>query len=136
MRWWMKPAAAGCLLAGLVAAAALALRPWAGQSLPAIPLAVLPGIYAGIAWRVRDRALLAVETGATLFFLFLFLAGMAASPVIHLVGYLVQGVWSLAHHPRYIRSPGPWWWTPLCAACDWTLALFLLGLLPGRVPGS
>ena len=56
----------------------------------------------------------------------LVLAGLLQSPAILAMGYFLHGLWDLVHHPRYLRSPGPWWYKPLCLAYDWVIALVIV----------
>ncbi|MCK5353120.1 hypothetical protein KAJ77_11075 [bacterium] len=122
----MKPALAGAALALFTAGVIFTLPDGSAQALLAILLAAIAGVYIGIGLMVRDRLLVTLETTVALFFTFLALTGLLTSPAILALGYFLHGVWDLAHHPRYLRSPGPWWYKPLCLTYDWLVAILII----------
>ena len=126
MTWWFKPAAAGAGLALVTGSAIFVLPDGAVLGLLATLLAAIAGVYIGIGLMVPDRTLVAIETAAACFFLFLAIAGLLYSPLILATGYFLHGLWDLAHHPRYLRSPGPWWYKPLCISYDWLVAVLII----------
>ena len=126
MPYWTRPAAAGIILAALTAAAAFVLPADRAQDLLAVLLAAIGGAYVGIALMVRDYSLVTVEVIIALPFVLIALAGLWFSPHLLALGYFLHGLWDLVHHPRYIRSPGPWWYKPLCLVYDWIVAVVIL----------
>ncbi len=126
MAWWTKPVAIGAVLALLTAGLVHILPPAAGKLLLAVILAVSAGVYIGIGLMVDDLFLTTLETAAAVFFASLAILGLRFSPVILALGYFLHGLWDLVHHPRYIRSPGPWWYQPLCLTYDWLIAGVIL----------
>ncbi len=112
MRWYTKPALAGVILAGLTTPLLL-LSPQIALRLLGILLAAMAGYYIWIAVWVRDRTLFIIEVLAAVLFVVMAVAGFRYSPKILASGYAILGLWSMAHHPRYLRSPGPSWVEPL-----------------------
>ncbi len=117
---------AGAALALLTAGIVFALPEPGARALMALLLAVIAGVYVGIGLMVRDRFLITLETAVAAFFAFLALTGLLLSPPILAVGYFLHGLWGLVHHPRYLRSPGPWWYGPLCLTYDWLAVVLIL----------
>jgi hypothetical protein len=126
MSWWTKPTLAGAALALLTAGVVFALPHGSALAFLAILLAVIAGVYIGIGLMVSDRFLVILETVVAVFFGFLALTGLLFSPAILALGYFLHGLWDLAHHPRYLRSPGPWWYKPLCLTYDWLVAIMII----------
>ena len=122
----MKPALAGAALALFTASVIFTLPDGSAQALLAILLAAIAGVYIGIGLMVSDRFLVTLETVVAVFFGFLALTGLLLSPAILALGYFLHGLWDLAHHPRYLRSPGPWWYKPLCLTYDWLVAILII----------
>ena len=92
----------------------------------AIFLGAIAGVYIGIALAVADRNLIVVETVIGFLFLVLAAAGWFVSPLVLALGYFLHGFWDLVHHPRYLRSPGPAWYQPMCLAFDWGVASYIV----------
>lgn len=126
MTWWAKPVAIGVALALLTAGILYTLPAAAGKALLAVILAVTAGVYIGIGLMVNDLFLTILETAAAVFFASLALLGLKFSPFILALGYFLHGLWDVVHHPRYLRSPGPWWYQPLCLTYDWMVAVVIL----------
>jgi len=126
MSWWTKPALAGAALALLTAGVVYALPDGSALAILAILLAVIAGVYIGIGLMVSESFLVTLETVVAVFFGFLALTGLLLSPAILALGYFLHGLWNLAHHPRYLRSPGPWWYKPLCLTYDWLVAVLII----------
>ncbi len=116
----------GLILAGLTVAALYPLPDDLAFGILAVLLGAITGIYVGVALTVADRNLILVETMMAALFLLLAVAGWKVSPLLLALGYFFHGLWDLAHHPRYIRSPGPAWYQPACLAYDWAVALFII----------
>jgi hypothetical protein len=126
MRWWTKPALLGISLAALTALPIWLLPARIALVLMSLLLAAIAGIYIGIAIMARDRDLAEVETLLALLFLSAAAAGLLSSPMILALGYFFHGLWDLVHHPRYLRSPGPAWYVPLCVSYDWVVAVLIV----------
>ena len=122
----MKPALAGAALALFTTGVVFALPDGSALAFLAILLAVIAGVYIGIGLMVSDRFLVTLETVVGVFFGFLALTGLLLSPAILALGFFLHGLWDLAHHPRYLRSPGPWWYKPLCITYDWLVAALII----------
>ena len=122
----MKPALVGAALALFTAGVVFALPDGSALAFLAILLAVIAGVYIGIGLMVSDRFLVTLETVVGVFFGFLALTGLLLSPAILALGYFLHGLWDLAHHPRYLRSPGPWWYKPLCLTYDWLVGVLII----------
>lgn len=125
MRWYTKPALAGAALAGLTAPLLL-LSPQIALRLLGILLAAMAGYYIWIAVWVRDRTLFIIEVLAAVLFVVMAVAGFRYSPKILALGYVILGLWSMAHHPRYLRSPGSSWVQPFFLSFSWVLSLVIV----------
>ena len=116
----------GLILAGLTAAALYPLPDDLAFGILAVLLGLITGVYVGVALTVADRNLILVETVMAALFMILAVSGWMVSPLILALGYFLHGLWDLAHHPRYIRSPGPAWYQPACLTFDWGMALLIV----------
>ena len=126
MPYSLRYASLGLLLSVATAAICWPLDAALCFGILAVLLGAIAGVYIGIALAVADRNLIIVETVIGFLFLVLAVAGWLVSPLILALGYFLHGLWDLVHHPRYIRSPGPAWYQPLCLAFDWGIAAYIV----------
>jgi hypothetical protein len=126
MRWYTKPALAGVILAGLTAPFIFLLPRQTGLYVLGILLTAMAGYYVWIAIWVRDRTLFTIEMIVTVLFVVMALSGIRYNPNILALGYVILGLWTLAHHPRFLRSPGPWWVQPLFLSFGWIVTVVIV----------
>ena len=54
--------------------------------------------------------------------------GLLVSPLFIALGYFIHGAWDVAHHVERVNTPIVKWFPPLCAAFDFLMCLFVVGL--------
>ncbi len=126
MTYTIRHGLKGLVLAGLTIALLYPFPDDLAFGILAVLLGAITGIYIGVALTVADRNLILVETVLAVLFLLLAVAGWKVSPLLLALGYFLHGLWDLAHHPRYIRSPGPAWYQPACLAFDWSIGVYIV----------
>ena len=121
----MKYALAGGLLAAGTLVIVSLLPTLLGKVMLAVILAAASGSYLWYALIRKAGAFIAIELIFLGLFSFLAVLGCVVSPIYLALGFFFHGFWDLAHHPRYLRSPGPAWYQPLCLSFDWVVAVFI-----------
>jgi hypothetical protein len=92
----------------------------------AVLLALIPAIYVGFALMDGRRSVIRLEVTHLACFFALSLLGLWYSEYMLVVGYIVHGLWDLAHHSKGITTEHPRGYVPFCVVYDWIVAAGLL----------
>ena len=124
-RYSIKSGLLGVALAGVTVALISGLPDLSSRIVLALILAAASGSYHWYALIRKEGAFITIELIFLGLFSFLAVLGCFMSPIYLALGFFLHGFWDLVHHPRYLRSPGPAWYQPMCLAFDWVVAVFI-----------
>jgi len=117
----------GLVLAGATIAVAEVLPLDRGIVMFSVLLGLIGGVYIGFGAMGTSGMVLVTESVAAL--AFVALAVMAPFTLNGLallaIGYVVHGVWDVAHHPGPLTG-APEWYAGSCAAYDWVVGAYIL----------
>ena len=100
-------------------------HPDGAYDLLALFLALTGGIYFGAALHGGSRRRVVLEALAGGGMVILGALGLAWSPRWIALGFLLHGLWDLAHHTGTVKHGVRRWFPPFCAAWDWAVAALL-----------
>jgi hypothetical protein len=117
----------GVLLGLVFVAIVHTVPPMPARQVIALFLALTACVYAGALLAQQVPAPVAgLELVVTCVVFALAVVGLRASTGALAAGYLLHGVWDLAHHPRAVPTRAAAWFPPACAGLDFVVAVALL----------
>ena len=118
----LKASLAGMFLAGCTVSLIMGLPRVKAFVLLAIVLGGMATIYVGAALTTGRTPQVLVEGLAACAFMVLATLGVWHNPLFLVIGYLVHGLWDLAHQQNGIPTRIMAWWPPFCLVYDWVIA--------------
>ncbi|MBW3569860.1 MAG: hypothetical protein KY467_02025 [Gemmatimonadetes bacterium] len=102
------------------------LHPDGAFDLLALILALTGGIYLGAALHGGRRGRLVLEGVFAAVLVVLALLALSWSPLWLALGFVLHGLWDLAHHTGVVKHGVRRWFPPFCAAWDWMVAAMVV----------
>ena len=115
------------IVVGLLQASTPLVFWWLGSAtVYALGLAVIAGVYVGLAVADGRAKVIAVESGVAFAFVVVAAAAETGSPwllVAGMAGHGLKDFWQ--HHSHFVANTR--WWPPFCLAVDWVVAAIIAG---------
>jgi hypothetical protein len=102
------------------------IHPDGAFDLLALILALTGGIYLGAALHGGGRGRMIFEGVFAAVLVILGLLSLTWTPLWMALGFVLHGLWDLAHHTGSVKHGVRRWFPPFCAAWDWAIAAMIV----------